>query len=124
MDRNVSSGLVYRRGRLTRIGTLTQLSGRLPIPLLRAILIRGTGLWLLSRIMGKVIFAVANMTPSGNLLFPAWVVVMAGSLMVADVYRRKEVMLLNNLGIPVWRAAAVATLPALVMETLLAVLLP
>jgi hypothetical protein len=80
---------------------------------------RGSGLWLLSRVMGKVVFAFASMTPSGNLLFPAWVVVMAGSLMIADLYRRKEVMLLNNLGIPVWRAAAVATIPALVLEALL-----
>jgi hypothetical protein len=104
--------------------TLAHLTGRLPVPLLRAFLIRGTVLWLLSRVMGKVIFAAANMTPSGGMLFPAWIVVMAGSLMVADLHRRKELMLLYNLGIPAWRAAAVATIPALVMESLLVVLLP
>jgi hypothetical protein len=74
--------------------------------------------------MGKVIFAFAGVTPSGTLLFPAWVVVMSGSLMIADLYRRKEVMLLNNLGIPVWRAAAAATVPALALETLLVLLRP
>ena len=104
--------------------TLPNLTGRLPLPLFRAFLIRGTVLWLLSRVMGKVIFAMANMTPSGDLLFPAWIVVMAGSLMLADLHRRKELMLLYNLGIPAWRAAAVATVPAFVMETILVMLLP
>jgi len=103
---------------------LANLTGRLPVPLLRAFLIRGIVLWLLSRVMGKVVFAMANMTPSGDLLFPAWIVVMAGCLMVADLHRRKELMLLYNLGIPAWRAAAVAMIPGLVMESILVMLLP
>jgi hypothetical protein len=124
LNRNVSNELVYRRGRFNRyITTVTTLAGRLPTPLLRAFLIRGAVLWLLSRVMGKVVFAMANMTPSGDLLYPAWVVVMTGSLMFADSYRRKEVMLLYNLGVPLWRGALMGVIPAIVLEVLLVMLL-
>jgi hypothetical protein len=44
--------------------------------------------------------------------------------MFADLHRRKELMLLYNLGIPAWRAAAMAMIPGLVMESTLVMLLP
>ena len=92
----------------------------LPPRLLRSLLIRGTTLWLLGRLMGMAVLAAVS-DPASPLL-PAWVVVMTGSLLLVDLHRRKELQLLHNLGISTSSAVAVAATPAIGLEAVLVML--
>lgn len=85
-------------------------------------LLRGTALWLLARLMGKAVLA-AGAVSVAPLLSP-WVVLMTASLTLVDLHRRRELALLHNLGITTTRVVVTATIPALVLESLLVMLLP
>ena len=103
---------------------------RIPAKLFRTLLLRGAGLWLLSRLMVKAAFALPRMmsgstlaaTPESGAVVPAWILVMLVSLAVFDLHRRKELALLHNLGIPTSLAVAVVTLPGVGIELLLVML--
>ena len=65
----------------------------------------------------QVNLAYANIEASA--LLPMWIVVIAALLCVADLHRRKERLLLANLGISTSWAVCVATLPAVALEAML-----
>jgi hypothetical protein len=103
------------------------ISTRLPRLYYRTLLIRGAALWLFSRIIAKAMFAqAAAFNPAWaegpNSMLPVWIVVIAGILAVVDLRRRKELVLLNNLGVETSVAIAMSTLPALLLESLLLLL--
>lgn len=92
----------------------------LPPRLLRTLLIRGTTLWLLARLMGMAVLTAVS--DAASPLLPAWAVVMTATLLLVDLHRRKELQLLHNLGISTSSAVAVATAPAIVLEVVLVML--
>lgn len=49
---------------------------------------------------------------------------MTASLTLVDLHRRKELALLHNLGIPTIQTLVVATVPSIIFETLLVMILP
>jgi hypothetical protein len=97
---------------------------RFPARLLRAFLLRGVVLWLLTRIMGTAVLAAATSSPSGGFFFAAWVIGMTASLALIDLHRRRELTLLHNLGIDTSRVVLISTTPAIVFEGILVMLLP
>lgn len=92
--------------------------------MLRTFLLRGVTLWLLARLMGKAALASGSTTEASTLLFPLWVVALTASLTLVDLHRRKELALLHNLGIPTIQTLVVATVPSIIFETLLVMILP
>lgn len=95
-----------------------------PARLLRTFLLRGATLWLLARLMGSAALAAVSTTGAGSLLFPVWVVVMTASLTLVDLHRRREVALLHNLGITTVQTVVIATVPSIIFESLLVMILP
>ena len=85
-------------------------------------LVRGSTLWLLARLMGLA--ALAAVSDPASPLLPAWVIAMTLSLTLVDLHRRKELALLHNLGITTSSAVMVAALPAVVLEAILVMLVP
>lgn len=86
---------------------------------------RGAVLWFLSRLMAKGMMSYANVeSGASGTLVPVWTLLMLPSLMLADLWRRKELALLHNLGVTTHAAVLVATIPALVIEAALLVFLP
>jgi hypothetical protein len=69
--------------------------------------------------MGVISFVSGD--PAGALL-SGWVVLMTASLTLIDLHRRRELSLLHNLGINTAWAVSLSTLPAIVAETLLVML--
>jgi len=55
----------------------------------------------------------------GGLLVPAWTLTLLTCLMLVDLRRRKELMLLHNLGVTTLSAVVIGSLPALLFEALL-----
>ena len=47
---------------------------------------------------------------------PVWTLAMSASLVLIDLWRRKELVLLHNLGVTTHAAVIVASVPALVLE--------
>lgn len=90
--------------------------------MLRTLLRRGAVLWLLARLMGIAVLAAGAQTAAPML--PGWVVVMTASLTLVDLHRRSELALLHNLGITTSYAVAVSTVPAILLEAVLVMLLP
>ncbi len=97
---------------------------RIPRRFLRALLLRGTALWFLARGMAIVIIAWAaqnggrgvEMSDGAWALLPWWTLAMTPALVLLDLHRRREVLLLNNLGIVTGRAVFIGTIPSFVME--------
>jgi hypothetical protein len=100
---------------------------RIPTGLLVALLKRGVAIWIASRLIAMSVFSMAaaagghDFSPMG-LVINIWTVVMSTSLVLLDVHRRKELMLLNNLGIRLFVVALVGTIPAAIGESLLVML--
>ena len=90
----------------------------IPPRLVRTLLTRGVVLWLLGKLAALVNLAMASLRPGP--FFPLWSVVIAAGLCLADLHRRKETMLLANLGIRTSAAVIVGTIPAVILETVLA----
>jgi hypothetical protein len=90
-----------------------------PIPprLLRALLIRGAILWALARVSVIVVFAMAEISPIQLLAF--WSVLATSGLLLVDLNRRQELILLHNLGMTTLSAVLVGCSPALVLEAVL-----
>ena len=89
----------------------------IPPRLLRTLLARGVILWLFGKVAALITLAMASLRPGP--FFPAWSVVIAAALCLADLHRRKETMLLSNLGIRTSTAVFVGTIPGIVLEAAL-----
>ena len=96
---------------------------RLPSLIIKALLLRGTAIWLFTRFMGIAVFALsASFGGDGSSeLIPYWVVVMSPAVVLVDLQRRKEIALLHNLGVTTRSAVAVGTVPAVLLEVVVAV---
>ena len=102
-----------------------------PRRFLGTLLLRGTALWVLSHLMAKLALAMkaasapgfavdaAVIQTHGDPSLPIWSLVMSATLMLVDLLRRKELVLLNNLGVATAGAVMVGVLPAIVGEVLL-----
>ena len=93
----------------------------IPPRLLRTLLARGVILWLFGKLAALVTLAMASLRPGP--FFPAWSVGIAAVLCLADLRRRKETMLLANLGLRISSAVIVGTIPAVILETALLLVL-
>ena len=91
---------------------------RLPPYLLKTQILRGIVLWFVARLVGLAVLSLAG-APGGGAMLPAWVVAVSASLVHLDLHRRKELMLVNNLGVATAQAVVIGTIPALLFETML-----
>ena len=98
---------------------------RLPSPIVKALLLRGTAVWLFARFMAAVVIAAAKDQglDVGHELVPVWVLLMAPALVLVDLHRRKEITLLHNLGVNTRFAVAVGSVPTLLLEAAVVVAL-
>jgi hypothetical protein len=90
----------------------------IPSRLVRTLLTRGMVLWLLGKLAALANLAMASLRPGP--FFPAWSVAIVACLCLADLHRRKETLLLANLGIRTSAAVLVGTVPAVIIEVVLA----
>ena len=108
---------------------------RIPGRYTRTVLLRGVFLWAAARVgvYVSVAFissmAMSDMVGSRDLLtganpiVSAWTMALSATLMLIDVYRRHEVMLLNNLGVATASVVMLGAVPAIVIEASLMVVL-
>lgn len=106
---------------------------RLPGRYARMLLIRGMAIWVSARLMVLALYVfvaassrrspdVAAAFTNGNpLVLAGWALALSAALVRVDLYRRHEVALLNNLGVITSHATLLGTLPAVVMETAMAI---
>ena len=98
----------------------------LPRPYLRRLILRGVAIWVLARIAAFLVIAVmqAMMGHSAMMddvaVHPGATIFVAAALVFVDFHRRKELMLLNNLGVVTVTAVLVGTMPALLFEAVYA----
>ena len=57
----------------------------------------------------------------GDELVPVWVVLTSPALVLLDLQRRKEITLLHNLGVNTRFAVAVGSIPAFLLEAVVAI---
>jgi hypothetical protein len=58
-------------------------------------------------------------TPEGDVvLLPLWTLLVSPTLLLVDLRRRKELLLLHNLGVATSQAVFTGTLPAVILEAL------
>ena len=91
---------------------------RIPSGVIRALILRGIVLWFLGRVMASVVLAWANI-PGGSPLQPVWMLAVAAALVHFDLHRRKELVLLHNLGVATAPAIVIGTIPAFLLESAL-----
>ena len=99
---------------------------------MRTLLVRGWVIWAVARIMGLVLYLLiaasadremaAAFTQGNPVVLMGWTLALTAALVRVDLQRRHEVALLNNLGVFTSHAVTVGVVPALVMETALAIL--
>jgi hypothetical protein len=104
---------------------------RMPVRYSRTLLIRGTAVWVMTRLMVLALYALiaagadaeisAAFTQSNPLVLSGWTLALSAAVMLLDLHRRHEIALLGNLGVLVTHAVALGTVPAVVMETALAI---
>ena len=96
--------------------------------LARTLVLRGIVLWFLTRLMALVVIAWAASTRGAAIYLdtsdlyaqlPAWALVLTPIAFSLDLRRRKELMLLKNLGVTLGSALLLGSLPALAFEALL-----
>jgi hypothetical protein len=76
----------------------------------------------LAKIAAYINLAVAQIQSTAML--PVWSLAFAPLLCLADLHRRKETVLLANLGLRIPYVVMIATIPAVLFEILLAIVLP
>ena len=91
----------------------------MPRVLIRALILRGIGLWFFARLMAIAVLSSAGVAGGGEL--PVWTLAASAILVRLDLHRRKELMLLNNIGVATGNAVFIGSLPALLFETVLLV---
>jgi len=96
--------------------------------LARTLVLRGIVLWFLARLMALVVIAWAASTRGAGLYLdtsdlyaqlPGWALVLTPIAFSLDLRRRKELMLLKNLGVTSGNALLLGSLPALAFEAML-----
>lgn len=90
----------------------------MPPVLLKTLILRGISLWFLARLMGLAVFSSAG-APGGGAMLPLWALAVSASLVHIDLHRRKELMLVKNLGVTTAHAVVTGTIPALLLEIML-----
>jgi hypothetical protein len=87
------------------------------------LLVRGTVLWFLARLMAIAIMAAARAANGEAAALyinwntvSVWTLLMLPGLMLVDLRRRKELALLHNLGVTTHGAVIVAIIPGIVLE--------
>ena len=103
---------------------------RIPLSYLRHLLLRGTILWVLARLAVLAIGAAAatNRVPGAEQtvapgpILSFWGIVGTAALVLVDLQRRKELMLLHNLGVTTQHAVLVGMIPAVMIEGFLSVI--
>jgi hypothetical protein len=106
---------------------------RIPARYLGTLLIRGMAIWVTSRLMVVALYmfigassddreTVAAFTQGSPTILAIWTLALSVVLIVFDLHRRHEVMLLNNLGVVTAHAVLLGTVPSVVMETGMAIL--
>ena len=92
----------------------------MPAVLMRALIQRGVGIWFFARLMAIAVLSSAGVA-GGGVVLPVWALAVSASLVHLDLHRRKELMLLNNIGVATGNAVFIGSLPALLFETVLLV---
>ena len=101
---------------------------RIPTRYLVHLLVRGVAIWLLARLAALIVLEVMrsmarNAAQLNDIsVHPGATVVVAAALVLADLHRRKETMLLRNLGVATGIAVLIGTIPAVLFEGLRAAL--
>ena len=103
---------------------------RIPGRYSRTLLVRGMAIWALARLVVHALYLIiassadsetaAAFTNGSPVILALWSLVLSAALVRVDLHRRHEVSLLNNLGVITLHAILVGTVPAVVMETVLA----
>ena len=88
---------------------------RIPPSLVRVLILRGIVLWFLARLMAIAVLSFARVSGGGALL-PVWAMAVSASLVLLDLRRRRELMLLNNLGVATSLAVFIGSIPAILFE--------
>ena len=91
---------------------------RLPTVLIRALVLRGISVWFFARLMAIALLSSAGVA-GGGVVLPVWTLTVSASLVHLDLHRRKELMLLNNIGVATGNAVIIGSLPALLFEAVL-----
>ena len=95
---------------------------RIPSRLLRTLLLRGGFLGLLAHLAAvSALKGAASMNPAAAgppspILIASWAITVCALLLLIDLRRRKELMLLHNLGVTTTTAVSLGTLPAVAFE--------
>ena len=94
----------------------------LPTRYLKALLLRGTAVWLFSRVvaMWTISAARAQGMDVGDTLLPLWVIALSPAVVLLDLHRRKETTLLHNLGVTTRFAVTMGSLPSVLLEGVVA----
>jgi hypothetical protein len=103
---------------------------RIPAKFLRHLVLRGTILWVLARLAVLAIGAAATVnhvpgaeqTVAAGPILAFWGIVVTAALVLVDLQRRKELMLLHNLGVTTQHAVLVGMIPAVMIEGFLSVI--
>jgi len=90
----------------------------MPSVLVRALILRGAALWFFARVMAIAVLSSAGVA-GGGVVLPVWTLAVSASLVHVDLHRRKELMLLNNIGVATGNAVIIGSLPALLFEAVL-----
>ena len=96
---------------------------KIPPGFQRQLIIRGVVVWLLTRLAGLVVLAIWRAMVRDKAMLdsltvhPVPTMVVAAALILVDLHRRKELMLLNNLGVATSHAVFIGSIPALVFES-------
>jgi hypothetical protein len=95
------------------------------------LLLRGTAIWALARLMVRALYmAIAAMADAetaaafthGNpAVLTGWTLALSVALVLVDLHRRREVTLLNNLGVFTSHAVMLGAVPAVVLESALVI---
>jgi hypothetical protein len=79
----------------------------------RALILRGIVLWFLTRLMASAVLSGAS---TQGAILPLWAVAVTASLVRLDLSRRKELILLHNLGATTSHVVLIGSIPALLFE--------
>jgi len=95
----------------------------IPPRFLRALLFRGAFAWAFARVLASVIVdsydnsaGIRNGSSSPTVAVQLWVFAMTAALVLVDLRRRRESILLGNLGVATWVAVLVALAPGALIE--------
>jgi len=80
--------------------------------------LRGISIWFFARLMAIAVLSSAGVA-GGGVVLPVWTLAVSASLVHIDLHRRKELMLVNNMGVASGNAVFIGSLPAFLLEAVL-----